>query len=101
MNTTGVLPHKPQMANRNKKMHCFEILMRQFAYRTIAFNEGVPKSVLLSLEQNTAMKKCREIVSQKSGTAIIEIKKHRLSGPGSLQCDVGVVPVAITVAARP
>jgi hypothetical protein len=60
--TTGVLPHKPQMANGNEKMHCFKIRMRQFAYRTIAFNEGVPKRVLLLLEQNTSVEKYREIV---------------------------------------
>jgi len=101
VDTAGVLPKKPQMAEENEKMYGLKIRMRQFADRAIAFNKGVPKRVLLLLEQNTSMEKCREIVCQKSGTAIIEIEEHRLSGVGSLQCNVGVIPVAITVAARP
>ena len=71
------------MAEGNEKMYGLKIRMRQFADRAIAFNKGVPKRVLLLLEQNTSMEKCREIVSQKSGTAIIEIEEHRLSGVGS------------------
>jgi len=61
------------MAEGNEKMYGLKIRMRQIAYRAIAFNKNVPKCVLLSLERNTSMEKSREIVSQISGTAIIEI----------------------------
>jgi len=50
------------MADGNEKMHCFKIRMRQFAYRAIAFNEGVPKRVIFSPEQNTIPEKYLEIV---------------------------------------
>src|SRR6266700_1473972 len=86
------------MANGNEKMHCFKIRMRQFAYRTIAFNEGVPKRVLLLLEQNTSVEKYREIVGQISGTAFVEIEEHRLSGSRSVQHMVAVEPVAALIA---
>src|SRR4051812_13551597 len=101
MDSAGVLPHEPQMPNGDEKTRCCKIRMWHFAYRTITFNEGMPGCVLLSLERNTTPEKYRNIVSQISRTAFVEIEEHRLSGSGSLQRNVGVVPVTITVAARP
>src|SRR5262249_22101233 len=101
MNTTGILSRKPQMANGNEKMRYLKICMRQFAYRAITFNKGVPSCVLLALEYHTAMKKYGDVVSQISGTAFVEIEEHCLSGSRSLQRNVSVVAVAITVAVRP
>ena len=89
------------MANRNEKRHGVKVRMRQLADRAIALNESVPGRMVLSPEQNTIPEKDCEIVSQISGTAIVEIEEHRLPGMGSLQRDVGVVAVAVAVAACP
>ena len=101
LDTTGVLSGEPQMADGNEKTCGLKIRRRYFAYRTIAFNEGVPKWVLLPSERNTTPEKYREIVSQISRTAFIEIEEHRLSGSRALQRYIRIVPVAIAVAARP
>jgi hypothetical protein len=82
-------------------MYGLKIRMRQFANRAIAFNKGVPKTRVAFARTKHKHGEMPRDRSQKSGTAIIQIEEHRLCGVGSLQCNVGVIPVAITVAVRP
>jgi hypothetical protein len=49
--TTGVLPQKPHMVDRNEKLRRLKIRMGQFAYRAITSDEGMPKGVILSPKQ--------------------------------------------------
>ena len=61
----------------------------------------MPHRMFPPLKRDARPEEYREVVGQVSGTAVVKIEEHGLSGVRPIFGDPGIEPVTITVAARP